>query len=127
VKTLVIDPYPEWFHISDNSANKINRVKASGGRIIAVGTTVLRALESATKKNLVAPYKGYTELYVQAHTPLNITDGLLTGWHEPEASHLEMLAAIAPKKHLELTYEVAIRNQYYWHEFGDLHLLLKDN
>lgn len=117
-------PYPEYMEISTASAQLINKAKVHGQRIIAVGTTAIRALESAVDKNgALQAYKGYTELYIEHDHQLQIVDGLLSGFHEPEASHLHMLQALISAQHLQKAYQAAIQEQYYWHEFGDLHLM----
>ncbi|MEL6971938.1 MAG: S-adenosylmethionine:tRNA ribosyltransferase-isomerase [Bacteroidota bacterium] len=121
-------PYPEYLEISRLSSQLINTAKQQGRRIIAVGTTAVRALESAADADgLVQSYQGLTELYIQSNYKMKIANGLLTGFHEPEASHLHMLQAVASKRHLRLAYQAALQEQYYWHEFGDLHLILNDN
>ena len=95
-----------------------------GGRVIAVGTTVVRALESAAAGGELAPASGWTNLVITPDTELHAVDGLITGWHEPEASHLLMLEAIAGRGLLERSYGEALTNGYLWHEFGDSHLIL---
>ncbi|MEL6658446.1 MAG: S-adenosylmethionine:tRNA ribosyltransferase-isomerase [Bacteroidota bacterium] len=120
-------PYPEYLEISRLSSQQINIAKQQNKRIIVVGTTAVRALESATDNaGTVQPYQGLTELYIQSNYKMKVANGLLTGFHEPEASHLHMLQAIASKRHLRLAYQAALQQQYYWHEFGDLHLILND-
>ncbi len=120
-------PYPEYLEISSLSSQQINIAKRKSKRIIAVGTTVVRALESAADKTgKVKPYRGLTELYIRSNYRMKVANGLLTGLHEPEASHLHMLQSIASKQHLQLAYQAALQEQYYWHEFGDLHLILND-
>ena len=92
--------------------------------MLAVGTTVVRALESATGyRGEVRPTSGWTSLLVEPSHPARTVDGILTGWHEPEATHLLMLEAIAGRDLLERSYAEALRAGYRWHEFGDVHLL----
>jgi S-adenosylmethionine:tRNA ribosyltransferase-isomerase len=111
--------------LSENAATRINRAKQDGGRVIAVGTTVVRALESiALEDGQVAPAHGYTQLHLAAGSPLQVVDGLLTGLHEPEASHLDLLSAFVPPERIQLAYADAIRERYLWHEFGDLNLIV---
>ncbi len=118
-------PYSEYMTISTESANTINEAKAKGHRIIATGTTALRAIESAVnEKGNVQAYKGYTDLYIEEDTKLKVINGLITGFHEPAASHLKMLQSLAGYDHIEKAYQLAINHQYYWHQFGDLHLIL---
>ncbi len=118
-------PYPEWFSVSDVSARVVNQAKQAGGRIIGVGTTAVRALESATDEaGVVHERSGWTELIITSDRGVRAVDGLLTGFHEPKASHLDMLAAIAPADLLSRCYAAAIEAGYLWHEFGDVNLLL---
>ena len=118
-------PYPEYYEIDPISASKINSAKENGNRIIAVGTTAVRAVESATSSSgKVIHYKGYTDLYIKSHYQMKTITNLLTGFHEPKASHLHMLQAIAGFEHIEMAYKEAIKFNYYWHQFGDVHLIL---
>ncbi|XSG76550.1 S-adenosylmethionine:tRNA ribosyltransferase-isomerase [Herpetosiphon llansteffanensis] len=118
-------PYAEWYSLPATSADLINRARADGRRVIAVGTTSVRAIESTVdQRGLVHPQTGWTELVITAERGLRAIDGILTGLHEPKATHLAMLAALAGYKHLELCYRAALEQHYLWHEFGDLHLLL---
>ncbi|MCM2391575.1 S-adenosylmethionine:tRNA ribosyltransferase-isomerase [Streptomyces albipurpureus] len=120
-------PYPERFAVSAATAWLVNAARAGGGRIIAVGTTAVRAMESATGADgVVRPASGWTGLVVTPERGPRIVDGLLTGLHEPEASHLLMLEAIAGRVALGRAYSAALRRLYLWHEFGDVHLLLPD-
>jgi S-adenosylmethionine:tRNA ribosyltransferase-isomerase len=100
--------------------------RREGRRVIAVGTTVVRALESAAEQGegeVVASH-AWTELVVTPERGVRVVDSLLTGFHEPKASHLAMLEAIAGRRHLEVAYQAALAEGYLWHEFGDLHLIL---
>jgi S-adenosylmethionine:tRNA ribosyltransferase-isomerase len=118
-------PYPEYMEITPLSASIINTAKSQGNRIIAVGTTAIRAIESAAGTDgLLRPYQGHTSLFIDESYHLKMTDALLTGFHEPRASHLHMLQALAGIEHMELAYQAAIAADYYWHQFGDLHLIL---
>jgi S-adenosylmethionine:tRNA ribosyltransferase-isomerase len=102
----------------------VNAVRGWGGRVIAVGTTVVRALETvATAGGLVAG-EGWTNVVITPERGVRAVDGLLTGWHEPRASHLQMLEAIAGAELLERSYAAALDHGYLWHEFGDSHLIL---
>jgi S-adenosylmethionine:tRNA ribosyltransferase-isomerase len=119
-------PYPERFRVSCGAADRVNRARARGGRIIAVGTTVVRALESAADEHgTVRPAAGWTTLTVTPDRGTRAVDALLTGWHEPDASHLLMLEAIAGRALLERSYAAALAHGYRWHEFGDVHLLTR--
>jgi S-adenosylmethionine:tRNA ribosyltransferase-isomerase len=120
-------PYPERYRVSDATAAHVNAVHAAGGRVIAVGTTVVRALETAVDpRGVVHPASGWTELVVTPERGVRAVDGLVTGWHEPEATHLLMLEAIAGRPALERAYSQAHAGGYLWHEFGDSHLLLPE-
>ena len=118
-------PYPEWYRVPADTARRVNQARAAGGRVIAVGTTVVRALESAADTTgVVHPAEGWTELVVTPQRGLHAVDGLLTGMHEPRASHLLMLEAVLPRPLLANAYDAALRQGYLWHEFGDEMLLL---
>jgi S-adenosylmethionine:tRNA ribosyltransferase-isomerase len=115
-------PYPERYKVSKHTARRINE---RAGRVIAVGTTVVRTLETvADEHGVVHAGEGWTNLTITPETSLKVVDGLLTGWHEPEASHLLMLEAIAGATLLERSYSAALAHGYRWHEFGDVHLIL---
>jgi S-adenosylmethionine:tRNA ribosyltransferase-isomerase len=111
----------EEYSINAATMKKICKTKASGGRVIAVGTTVVRALETAARTGALA---GWTNLYIQKGYPLQLVDGIITGFHEPKASHLDMLTAFIEEKHLFKAYRKAIDHQYLWHEFGDMNLIV---
>jgi S-adenosylmethionine:tRNA ribosyltransferase-isomerase len=118
-------PYAEYFKVSSTTAHRVNDTRRSGGRVIAIGTTVVRALESVVDEHgRVHPGEGWTETVVSPERPVRSIDGFLTGWHEPEASHLAMLEAIAGRPLLEASYAAALEERYLWHEFGDVHLIL---
>ena len=94
--------------------------------MIAVGTTVVRALESAAgvPGGLRTGAEGWTGLVIDPDRELRAVDGLITGWHEPEASHLLMLEAVAGRDLLEVSYRASLAEGYLWHVFGDVHLIL---
>lgn len=118
-------PYPERFEVPATTAWLVNAARAGGGRIVAVGTTAVRALESAAGPDgVMRAASGWTDLVVTPGRGVSVVDGLLTGLHEPEASHLLMLEAIAGKAALNRSYTEALRLLYLWHEFGDVHLIL---
>ena len=119
-------PYPERVRVPPSTARRVNATRAVGGRVVAVGTTSVRALESAVDESTgrVEALDGWTDLVVTPARGVRAVDGLLTGWHEPEASHLLMLEAVAGRELLEISYEAALAGRYLWHEFGDVHLLL---
>ncbi len=117
-------PYREWFEVPAPTAAAVNATRLRGGRVIAVGTTVVRALESAVSAGDAIAAGGWTDLIVTPERGVAVVDGLLTGFHEPEASHLDMLRAFADDALLGRAYAHAIEAGYLWHEFGDVHLLL---
>ncbi|RZS36829.1 S-adenosylmethionine:tRNA ribosyltransferase-isomerase [Herbihabitans rhizosphaerae] len=118
-------PYPERYAVSEHTARVVNQARAAGGRVIAIGTTAVRALETATGEDgVVRAASGWTELVVTPERGVRAVDGLLTGFHEPRASHLDMLAAVAGFGLLERVYAEAVAEGYLWHEFGDVNLLL---
>jgi S-adenosylmethionine:tRNA ribosyltransferase-isomerase len=118
-------PYPERFAVPATSARVVNDARDGGGRVVAVGTTAVRALETAAGEDgRVREAQGWTDLIVTPERGVRVVDGLLTGFHEPHASHLDMLAAVAGPDLLARSYAAAIESRYLWHEFGDVNLLL---
>jgi S-adenosylmethionine:tRNA ribosyltransferase-isomerase len=118
-------PYPERYRVSAATARLVNAIHDWGGRVIAVGTTAVRALETvAGPDGVVAAGHGTTNLVVTPRRGLRAIDGLLTGWHDPASSHLELLEAAAGAQLLERSYEAARAHDYLFHEFGDTHLIL---
>jgi S-adenosylmethionine:tRNA ribosyltransferase-isomerase len=118
-------PYPERYDVSAGAGAIVNATRAAGGHVIAVGTTVVRALESTVDRNgTVHPGSGWTDVVVTPERGATAVDGLLTGWHEPAATHLAMLEAVAGRDALTIAYRAAWQQGYLWHEFGDSHLLL---
>jgi S-adenosylmethionine:tRNA ribosyltransferase-isomerase len=118
-------PYPEWFEVPEPTARVVRTALRAGSRVVAVGTTAVRALESAVDPSgVLRAGSGWTDLVVTPERRVRTVNGLLTGLHEPRASHLLMLEAIAGRPLLDLSYAEALRERYLWHEFGDLHLIL---
>lgn len=118
-------PYPERYGVPAATADLVRATRRRGGHVVAVGTTVVRALEAATdEEGTTRPSEGWTELVIGPDHPVRAVDGLLTGWHEPEATHLLMLEAVASAPALRRAYRAALDGGYLWHEFGDSHLLL---
>ena len=118
-------PQAEWFRVPPETAARVNAARRLGGRVVAVGTTVVRALESAAEEcGLVLPADGWTDVVIDPDRPVRSVDGMLTGWHEPRASHLAMLEAVAGRSLLDASYRSALSMGYLWHEFGDSHLIL---
>ena len=118
-------PYEEWCEVLRETAEAIEATRKSGGRVISVGTTVVRTLESAADASgHVRAFRGWTDLVITAERAVRAVDGLLTGFHEPRATHLAMLEAIAGPEHVRLGYSAALEGRYLWHEFGDVHLII---
>lgn len=117
------DPYPEWFEVGEYTARAVNAAKAAGARVIAVGTTAVRALESTVVDGRVAAAAGHTDRIISPADPIQVVDGLLTGFHEPRSTHLSMLEATCESELLRDSYSAAIEARYLWHEFGDVHLI----
>jgi S-adenosylmethionine:tRNA ribosyltransferase-isomerase len=134
-------PYEEFYRVPPETARLINAARASGRRVVAVGTTVVRALETVTDPDgSTHPGEGWTSLVVTPERGIRAVDAMLTGLHEPRSTHLAMLEALVERKspapasrrtrattgreHLEIAYAEALREGYLWHEFGDLHLIL---
>lgn len=116
--------YPEPFQVSPETAKAVNAAKSEDRRVVAVGTTVVRALESAWDGEQVQPVSGFTRLYIHPSRGVNVVDGLLTGFHDPMASHLAMLYALAGEEMVRSAYAEAVEHNYLWHEFGDSNLIL---
>ena len=117
-------PYAEWYRVPAPTAERVNAAHAAGHAVIAVGTTATRALET------VADADGRVHARRRLDRPrrhpdrgVRAVDGLLTGWHEPQASHLQLLEAVAGRELLDVSYAAALELGYRWHEFGDLHLI----
>jgi S-adenosylmethionine:tRNA ribosyltransferase-isomerase len=118
-------PYEEYYRIPQVTAAAVNTARTQGKRIIAVGTTVVRALETITDSDgITHPGEGWTRLVITPQRGIHAVNGMLTGLHEPHATHLAMLEALAGHDHLCVTYSEALQERYLWHEFGDLHLIL---
>jgi S-adenosylmethionine:tRNA ribosyltransferase-isomerase len=121
-------PQDERFEVTAGTAAAVNAARAGGGRVIAVGTTVTRALESAVETkdgtSRLVPARGWTSRVVTPADPPLIVDGLITGWHDPEASHLLLVEAVAGRTLTQRAYAAALEARYLWHEFGDSALLL---
>jgi S-adenosylmethionine:tRNA ribosyltransferase-isomerase len=118
-------PFAERYRVPATTARLLNAVRGWGGRVIAVGTTVVRALETtAAADGSVSAGEGWTSLVVAPERGLRAVDGLLTGWHDAQASHQQLLEAASGAELLERSYRVARANGYRWHEFGDVHLIL---
>jgi S-adenosylmethionine:tRNA ribosyltransferase-isomerase len=118
-------PYEEFYRVSSETARMVNAAHSAGKRVVAVGTTVVRALETVTDNDGVThPGEGWTRLVITPERGMRAANAMLTGLHEPKATHLAMLEALVSRSHLTIAYHEALRERYLWHEFGDLHLLV---
>jgi len=117
-------PYAERYRVPVSTARLVNEARTEGHRIIAVGTTATRALETDAVAGRAHPGRGWTELVITPERGLEVVDGIISGWHEPEASHLLLMEAVAGRSLLEASYREALAQRYRWHEFGDIHLVI---
>jgi S-adenosylmethionine:tRNA ribosyltransferase-isomerase len=117
-------PQIERFAVGAAAAQRMNAARREGRRTIAIGTTVVRALESALRGTDVVATQGWTDLVVTPERGVHAVDGILTGLHEPAASHIAMLEAFLPAYDLAAAYREALDRRYLWHEFGDVHLIV---
>ena len=117
-------PYAERYRVPAATARAVNDAHAEGRRVIAVGTTPTRAIETDALDGQAAAGDGWTELVITPDRGLEVVDGIISGWHEPEASHLLLMEAVAGRELLESSYSVALSERYHWHEFGDIHLVV---
>lgn len=118
-------PAEEWYEVPASTAAQVQATRRGGGRVVAVGTTVTRALETiADVDGRLTPGAGWTDLVLGPDRPARVVDGLVTGWHEADASHLLLLEAVAGATLVDRAYEAALAGPYLWHEFGDACLLL---
>ena len=129
-------PYEEFYRVPPETAAAINSARATGRRVAAVGTTVVRALETVTDRDgSIHPGEGWTDVFITPERGIRSVDAMLTGLHEPRSTHLSMLEALVRSvsryslstsgaEHLEVAYSEALKRGYLWHEFGDLHLIL---
>lgn len=117
-------PGPEWYDVPETSARLLNAARAAGSRVVAVGTTATRAVESSVVGGRVTASSGWTARVVTPEDPPVVVDGLITGWHDPMASHLLLVESVAGQALTQAAYEAAVAEGYLWHEFGDSALLL---
>ncbi len=117
--------YEEYYRVTESTARLVNAARQTQQRIVAVGTTVVRALETVTDSHgITHAGEGWTDILITPQRGIRAVNGMLTGLHEPLSTHLAMLEALTGQKHLEITYREALKEGYLWHEFGDLHLIL---
>jgi len=112
--------FEEWFEVGPDAVSAVGRAR----RVMAVGTTAVRGLETAAQGGRLRPASGWTSLVITPTSRLRVVDGLLTGLHEPQASHFDLLRAFLPAPLLERAYAEAVDRGYLWHEFGDAMLII---
>ena len=125
-------PYEEYFRVSSETASRVNAAREEGHRVIAAGTTVVRALETVTdSRGRAFPGEGWTSLVITPNRPLRVVNAMITGFHEPQATHLAMIEQVITaaggghaSSHLDHAYREALQAGYLWHEFGDSHLII---
>lgn len=119
-------PYEEYYRVPESTARLVNAAHDTHQRVVAVGTTVVRALETVTDDSgITRAGEGWTDVVITPQRGIRSVNGMLTGLHEPRATHLAMLEALAGREHLQITYRAALKEGYLWHEFGDLHLIIR--
>lgn len=124
----MIPVFPEPFEVPESTAEAIRSARSKHARVVAVGTTVVRALESAADScQQVRGAKGFTRLYLGPQRPVRTVDALLTGFHDARSTHLALLAAFVEGDRIRRAYSVAAQEGFLWHEFGDSHLILSDS
>jgi S-adenosylmethionine:tRNA ribosyltransferase-isomerase len=125
-------PYEEFFRVPPETADRVNETKRAGHRVVAVGTTVVRALETVTDtRGRASAGEGWTSVVIGPRRPLRAVNGIITGFHEPHATHLAMIEEVIVaagggrlSSHLDRAYREAQQAGYLWHEFGDSHLII---
>jgi S-adenosylmethionine:tRNA ribosyltransferase-isomerase len=118
-------PYEERYRVSRATADRVNATRNAGHRVVAVGTTVVRALETVTDaRGTTHPGEGWTDLVIPPGRSVRAVDSLITGLHEPHATHLAVLTGVIDRPQLSRAYAAARQAGYLWHEFGDSHLIL---
>jgi S-adenosylmethionine:tRNA ribosyltransferase-isomerase len=120
-------PAPERYEVPEPTARLVQNAREFGHRVIAVGTTVVRALETAAHPSgLIQPAHGWTDLVLGPSHPPRVVTGLITGLHAPQTSHLLLLESVAGAELVDAAYTAAVQHRYLWHEFGDSTLFLPD-
>lgn len=117
-------PQAEWFSVPASTVDAVNEAKVRGRRVIASGTSVVRALESATRGTTAVAASGWTDLIITRDNRPKLVDALLSGFHQPDASHVDLLRGFAADAFLRAAYATAANACLRWHEFGDVHLIL---
>lgn len=129
VKTEKLEDHPihsEYFEVESGAAARLNQAKKEGRRIIAVGTTVMRTLESAAQNGEVVPQKAKTKLFIYPGYKFKLVSGLITNFHTPKSSLLALVYAFAGQKFVQKAYQFAIENKYRFYSYGDGMLIIPD-
>jgi len=116
--------HSEYMSVSKDVINKIIETKNNGGRILAVGTTVVRSLETAVRNDVLTPFEGETDIFIYPGYKFNVIDMMLTNFHLPESTLLMLVCAFAGKEKVMEAYHHAISKQYKFYSYGDAMLLI---
>ena len=128
VKTENLDEHimhSEWLSVSDETVQKIKACKARGGRVVAVGTTSVRSLETAAKEGELKPYQGDTQLFIRPGYQFQVVDLLLTNFHLPQSTLLMLVSAFAGYENIMRAYRHAVEQRYRFFSYGDAMLLVR--
>lgn len=118
--------HAEWAEVSQDTVDRIRQTKAQGGRVIAVGTTVVRSLEGAAQSGTLQPLYGKTNLFIYPGYQWQVVDGLITNFHLPKSSLMMLVSALIGRQRLLDLYQVAIEEGYRFYSFGDAMLILPE-
>ena len=118
--------HSEWLEVSQDVVDAVVACKARGGRVVAVGTTSVRSLESAARDGVLKPFSGDTDIFIYPGRPFHVVDCLVTNFHLPESTLLMLVSAFAGKARVFAAYEHAVREQYRFFSYGDAMLLFPE-
>ena len=116
--------HAEWGEVTQTAADEINATRAAGGRVIPVGTTALRLIESAAVSGIVAPWRGPTDIFIYPGYKFRVTDALMTNFHLPKSTLLMLVSALMGQERIRQIYDHALRHQYRFFSYGDASLLM---
>ena len=116
--------HAEYIHLNETEANRICNARETGSKIVAIGTTVVRALETAGATGTVTPYNGYSELFIYPGYQFKIVDVLLTNFHLPKSTLLMLVSAFADSVLIQKAYQEALQQNYRFYSYGDAMLIL---
>ena len=116
--------HAEYIHLAETEANRIRIAQEAGRKIVAVGTTVVRSLETASTTGTVQPYSGYSELFIYPGYQFNAVDALVTNFHLPKSTLLMLVSAFAGKELIQQAYQAALQHNYRFYSYGDAMLIL---